>query len=80
MTFMDMGIFGLSFPNGNHPTPVFMAGVQQGVFDQVGQCVKYLLDNIFSQFLLPTLLTVPVLDDVKTVVKLLLGNVNKQKM
>jgi hypothetical protein len=30
-----MGIFGLSFPNGNHPTPVFMAGVQQGVFDQV---------------------------------------------
>jgi hypothetical protein len=32
---MDMGVFGLSFPNGNQPTPVFIAGVQQGVFDQV---------------------------------------------
>jgi hypothetical protein len=34
-TFLDMGILGLSFPRANQPTPVFHAGIEQGVFDQV---------------------------------------------
>jgi hypothetical protein len=67
---MDMGIFGLSFPNGNHPTPPFLAGVQQGVFDQVCNTCKHLFTIHFSQYSPLTLLTAHLLGDVKMVAKL----------
>ncbi|KAI6198144.1 hypothetical protein M3Y94_01310200 [Aphelenchoides besseyi] len=34
MSFSDTGILGLSFPNGNHPTPIFILGVREGVFNE----------------------------------------------
>jgi hypothetical protein len=48
---MDMGVLGLSFPDNSKPKPIFIAGVEQGVFDQA-RFLHYNLINkaIFSPF------------------------------
>ncbi|KAI6195398.1 CRE-ASP-5 protein [Aphelenchoides besseyi] len=34
MSFSDTGILGLSFSNGDHPTPIFILGVRDGIFNE----------------------------------------------